>query len=124
MANFKIEKLNTIVIPVKDMERSRSFYKEVLGLREDFVENGMANYSVGSGDGKMTIMLHIIDEPEPVEKGVTFELMTDDVTAAVQSIKSGSGKIVQEPVDRDWGVKEAVIADPDGYWIWVVQPLS
>ncbi|HLS09805.1 VOC family protein [Lentibacillus sp.] len=124
MAHFKIEKLNTIVIPVKNMERSIDFYKNVLGLAEDFVEDGMAYFSVGSGEGKITIMLHIIDEPEPVEKGVTIELLTDDVTTAVESVKSAGRKIVQEPVDREWGVKEAVIADPDGYWIWIVQPLS
>jgi len=124
LAHFKIEKLNTIVIPVKNMERSIDFYKNVLGLAEDFVEDGMAYFSVGSGEGKITIMLHIIDEPEPVEKGVTIELLTDDVTTAVESVKSAGRKIVQEPVDREWGVKEAVIADPDGYWIWIVQPLS
>lgn len=124
MTNFKIEKLSTIVIPVKNMDRSIHFYKNVLGLTEEFIEDGMAYFSVGPGESKMTIMLHIIDEPEPVEKGVIFELLADNVTEAVASIKSAGGKIVQEPVDREWGVKEAVISDPDGYRIWIVQPLS
>lgn len=124
MANFKIEKINTIIIPVKDLDRSIDFYKNVLHLTEDFVENGMAYFSVGEGEGKISVMLHIIDEPDPVEKGIVFELMMDDVVPAVESIKNADGEIVQEPVDREWGVKEAVIADPDGYRIWIVQPLS
>ncbi|WP_404456855.1 VOC family protein (plasmid) [Virgibacillus necropolis] len=124
MANFHIEKINTIIIPIKDLERSIDFYKNVLNLTEDFVENGMAYFSVGEGDNKISVMLHIIDEPQPVEKGIVFELMTDDVVAAVDFIKSAGGEIVQEPVDREWGVKEAVIADPDGYRIWIVQPIS
>ncbi|UJL45269.1 VOC family protein [Virgibacillus sp. NKC19-16] len=124
MANFKIEKINTIIIPVKDLNRSIDFYKNVLHLTEDFVENGMAYFSVGQGEDEISIMLHIIDEPEPVEKGIVFELMTEDVVAAVESIKNVGEEIVQEPVDREWGVTEAVIADPDGYRIWVVQPLS
>ncbi|UFT98463.1 VOC family protein [Radiobacillus kanasensis] len=124
MADFTIKKLNTIIVPVKDLERSIHFYKHVLHLSEDFVENGMAYYSVGSGEGKLSIMLHIIDEPEPVEKGIVIELLLDDVHAAVSSIRKAGGEIVQEPIDREWGVKEAVIADPDGYKIWIVESLS
>ncbi|WP_164669504.1 VOC family protein [Virgibacillus doumboii] len=124
MANFKIEKINTIIIPVKDLDKSIDFYKNVLNLTEDFVENGMAYFSVGEGEGKISVMLHIIDEPEPVEKGIVFELITDDVAQAVASVKSAGGEMVQEPVDREWGVKEAVIGDPDGYRIWVVEPLD
>ncbi len=123
MAEFKIKKLNTIVVPVKDLDRSRTFYKDVLHLPEDFVENGMAFYSVGTGDGKVTVLLHLIDEPEPVEKGIVIEFEVDDVNKTVISIKEAGGQIIQEPIDREWGVKEAVIADPDGYNIWIVEPL-
>jgi len=124
MADFKIEKINTIIIPVKDLDKSIDFYKNTLNLTEDSVENGMAYFSVGKGESKINVMLHIIDKPEPVEKGIVFELITDDVDSAVESIKNAGGEIVQEPVDREWGVKEAVIADPDGYRIWIDQPLS
>ena len=40
------------------------------------------------------------------------------------AIRNAGGKIVQEPIDREWGVKEAVIADPDGHKIWLVEPLQ
>lgn len=73
MAEFKLIKVNTIVVHVKKMERSIDFYKNTLRLTEDFVEDGMAYFSIGSGDEKNTIMLHITDQPEPVEKGVIFE---------------------------------------------------
>ncbi|QDP41142.1 VOC family protein [Radiobacillus deserti] len=124
MADFKIQRLHTIIVPVKDLEKSITFYKDVLHLEEDFVENGMAYFSLGSGEGKVSFMLHIIDKPEPVEKGVVIELMVDDVIAAVSSIKNAGAEIVQEPIDREWGVKEAVVADPDGYKIWIVESLS
>ncbi|WP_053218598.1 VOC family protein [Virgibacillus senegalensis] len=124
MADFEIKRLHTIVVPVKDLERSISFYKDVLNLTEEFVENGMASYSVGSGEKKITLLLHIIDQPEPVEKGIVIEFEVDDVNKTVTSIREAGGQIIQEPVEREWGVKEAVIADPDGYNIWMVEPLS
>lgn len=124
MADFKIKKLNSIVIPVKDLTRSINFYKNVLGFTEDFAEDGMAWFTIGQEESKVSIMLHVIDEPEPVEKGIVFELLIDNLAAAILAVKNGGGKIVQEPIDREWGVKEAVIADPDGYKIWMVEPLS
>ena len=69
------------------------------------------------------ILLHIVDTPEPVEKGIVFELLVDDVMKAISSIKENQGIIIQEPINREWGVKEAVISDPDGYKIWIVQDL-
>ncbi len=124
MANFQIQKFNTIVVYVKNIERSIHFYKNVLKLKEDFVENGMAYFSVGSGEGKVTLMLHTADEPQPVDYGVSIEFLIDDVVGAVTAIRNAGGKIVQEPIDREWGVKEAVIADPDGHKIWLVEPLQ
>ncbi|SDM20026.1 VOC family protein [Sediminibacillus halophilus] len=124
MAEFQIKKLNTIVVPVKDLERSMTFYKDVLHLSQDFVENGMASYSVGYGEAKVTVLLHLIDKPEPVEKGIVIEFEVDNLNKTVSAIREAGGQIVQEPIDREWGVKEAVIADPDGYKIWMVEPLA
>ncbi|SDN93552.1 VOC family protein [Tenuibacillus multivorans] len=124
MADFRIERLNTVIIPVKDLERSIHFYHNVLRLHKGFVDKSMAYFSFGSDDHQPTILLHIMDEPEPVEKGMVIELLVDDLTSAVSSIKNAGGEIVQVPIDREWGVKEAVIADPDGYKIWIVQTLG
>ncbi|MUK89287.1 hypothetical protein GMD78_12985 [Ornithinibacillus sp. L9] len=123
MADFQIERLNTVIVPVKDLERSMHFYNHVLQLHRGFVDKSMAYFSIGSDENQTTILLHIIDKPEPVEKGMVIELLVDDVQSAVSSIKKAGGEIVQEPINREWGVKEAVIADPDGYKIWIVQNL-
>src|SRR5699024_12508313 len=53
---------------------------------------------------------------------IVIELMVGDLIACVTAVKHADGTIIQEPVKREWGVIEAVIADPDGYRIWVVQP--
>lgn len=119
MTHFTVKKLNTIIIPVKKMERSIDFYQNVLGLSLDYIEGSMAWFTIGD---ETSVMLHTIDKPEPVETGIVIELMVDDLIACVTAVKHADGTIIQEPVKREWGVIEAVIADPDGYRIWVVQP--
>lgn len=124
MADFQIERLNTIIIPVKDLKKSIHFYENVLHLQKGYVDESMAYFTFRTSDDHTTILLHIIDQPEPVEKGIVIELLVDDVISAVSSIKEAGGLIVQEPINREWGVKEAIIADPDGYKVWLVQSLE
>ncbi|MFD1413634.1 VOC family protein [Oceanobacillus jeddahense] len=124
MTDFQIEKLNTIVVPVKDLDRSTAFYKNVLHIEQGFTDKSMAFFSVGTPEHKITILLHIIDEPEPVEKGIVIEFLVDNVISAVSSLRNRNVEIVQDPTDRPWGVKETVIADPDGYKIWIVETVS
>lgn len=123
MNRLTIEKLNMIVIHVKEMERSIRFYRDVLGLAFDFEEEGMAYFSIGSETEKVSLMLHLTAEPEPADHGIGLDFKVNDVEALVSEIKEKGGLIVQEPIEREWGVKEAVIADPDGYKLWIVEPL-
>ncbi|MDM8101898.1 MULTISPECIES: VOC family protein [Oceanobacillus] len=123
MTDFRIEKLNTIVVPVKDLDRSIAFYKDILHLEQGFTDQSMAFISAGTSEHDTTILLHIIDEPEPVEKGMVIEFLVNDVSSAVSSLRNRNVKIIQDPIERPWGVKEAVIADPDGYRIWIVETI-
>lgn len=100
MANFKIEKLNTVVIPVKDLEKSIDFYENVLHLNKENVDGGMAYFHFGESDNNTTIMLHIIDQPEPVEKWIVIEFQVDDIMLAISSIKEAGGIIIQEPIKQ------------------------
>ncbi|WP_147210503.1 VOC family protein [Oceanobacillus sojae] len=113
-----------MVVPVKDLNRSIDFYKNVLHLEQTFTDESMAFFLVRASEEKTTILLHLIDEPEPVEKGVVIEFLVNDVTSAISSMKRKHTEVIQEPVNRPWGVKEAVISDPDGYRIWIVENLT
>ena len=123
MPKFHLYRVNTVIIPVKDLNESIQFYEEVLQLRKGYVDESMAYFSFGSDGNETTILLHVIDQPEPVEKGIVIELSVDDVVSAITSIKEAGGLVAQEPIDRDWGVKEAVIVDPNGYKLWISQPI-
>lgn len=106
MSKFHLDRVNTVIIPVKDLNESIQFYEEVLQLRKGYVDESMAYFSFGSDGNETTILLHVIDQPEPVEKGIVIELSVDDVVSAITSIKEAGGLVAQEPIDRDWGVKK------------------
>lgn len=124
MANFQIKGVNTVIIQVRDLEESIHFYNNILQLHKGYVDESMAYFSFGAEDNETTILLHTVDEPEPTEKGIVIELLVDNVLSAVTSIKKAGYTVIQDPVDREWGVKEAVIEDPDKYKIWLAQPLG
>ena len=124
MKAFKIEKVNMIVIHVREMERSIRFYRDVLGLSFDFAEEGMAYFSIGDESEKVSLMLHLTSEPEPADHGIGLDLKVNAIEAMVSVLREAGVLIVQNPIEREWGVKEAVIADPDGYKLWVIEPIN
>ncbi len=84
----------------------------------------MAYFSIGSESKKVSLMLHLTDKPELADHGIGLDFKVNDVEAMITAIKKMDAVIVQEPIEREWGVKEAVIADPDGYKLWVVEPMN
>lgn len=122
MSTFKVTGLRTLVLPVTNVEASTAFYKGVLGFEEDSATDGMVWLRIG--EQGIALLLHPIEKPEPVENGLVIELAVDNVDAAASAVGSSAGHVMQQPVDREWGVREAVVVDPDGYRIWLVQPLS
>src|SRR5690625_3683212 len=106
MAGFNIIGINTIIIQVKNLERSIHFYENVLQLNKDIVDENMAFFRVGTDKDKVTVLLHTVDAPQPSDKGMVIELLVDDVEAAVSFIKSAGGEILRLPVNQDWGVRE------------------
>lgn len=50
--------------------------------------------------------------------GVT-QVFVDDVGAACERVAAAGGRVLEEPAERPWGVRQAVLADPEGQ-TWVV----
>ena len=46
------------------------------------------------------------------------QVFVDDVAAACERATGAGGSILDEPADRPWGVRQAVVADPQGQrWV-------
>jgi catechol 2,3-dioxygenase-like lactoylglutathione lyase family enzyme len=105
-----IEKVDTVGIPSRDTERSRTFYVETLGLRPD--ERSSNEFWIGE-------TCFAIWEPErfgmdfqPMTSGIAL-LRVEDVAAARAELEAKGVEFVGETFDT--GVcPMAMFLDPDG----------
>jgi predicted enzyme related to lactoylglutathione lyase len=112
--------LHAVTIHIRDIQRARTFYREVLGLKE-LSFNEKASRAVFALPGTNTILsMHIMAsgeegrEPGTVS-GVVFS--HPDPTQACEELKRRGGTVTVEPQTVEvGGVKftRAVFADPDG----------
>ncbi len=121
-------------LPHLNPEESLTFYRDILGfdVRLDVGEGTMRWITVGPPDQPDTaIVLHppgvgndITDDEREVlhrliAKGSYFgiNLATDDLDATFAAIEAAGADIVQEPIEQDWGSRDAAFRDPAGNMI-------
>jgi catechol 2,3-dioxygenase-like lactoylglutathione lyase family enzyme len=115
-----ISGLHSVTVHIRDIQKARTFYREVLGLKElKFDEKG--SRAVFAIPGTSTLLSMHIQGPgeegrDPgTVSGVVFKHA--DPAAACEEIKRRGGTVTVEPKVIEFpGVKfvRAVIADPDG----------
>jgi len=113
-----IGKLSTIVLIVKDMDRSVSFYRDVVGLNVQM----HTPYWSGMDAGNIILGLHPESQHSKVAPGggCSFGFEVDDIQQTASSLRAKGVKFLMEPKHEDFGWL-AVFTDPDGYWIQLAQ---
>ncbi len=114
--------IQLIKIPVTDFARARAFYRDTLGLEEEFAVEayGWAQYKTGSlplciyavgmggGDGK--------------PGGETnFHLTVDDAKKAYAILQQRGAKLPCELLSSNDGCSFFMVADPDGNTFKIMQ---
>lgn len=121
-----------ITLVVKDLEASRGFYVDLLGMRQ--VPRPAFNFDgLWFQIGKFQI--HLIKEYEgstpagsqwPLDKTHTrcahFAFEVDDATAVVPLLKAKGVEILSGPKARPDGYIQTFIADPDGHAVELCSP--
>jgi catechol 2,3-dioxygenase-like lactoylglutathione lyase family enzyme len=126
-----LRSVGAITLFVDDPQRSKAFYEGVFDLTpiyedDDAVAFRFENMIVNLL--KSTAARDLID-PGPVasrEAGSRFQLTiwVDDADAACAELASRGVELLNGPIDREWGMRTACFADPDGH-IWeIAQELS
>lgn len=119
-------------IAVTDLERTKEFYEDGLGLEYawDFHNDaGVHNYYV-TGEELDTWLqfVHDPDDESPVEPGgiVHLALEVDDLDAVFDDIVNATGcEVLDGPITIDAAdARAAFIKDPDGYEIEIFQRLD
>ncbi len=120
---MNIKRVGNVILAVKDLAKSVSFYNEIIGLpikqqRKSWVDLG----SKGA-----LISLHPASESSPhsgtsIENGIAIGFLVGDIKSSIDELKSKGVKIHREIEEKDAG-KNAVILDPDDYMISLFEPI-
>jgi catechol 2,3-dioxygenase-like lactoylglutathione lyase family enzyme len=130
--------IHSSFLPQVDPEASVAFYRDVLDfeVRMDVGHGTMRWITVGPKDQPDTaIVLHppavgndiTDDERETLlalmAKGSYFgvNLGADDLDAVFAKIVASGADVVQEPIEQDYGVRDAAVRDPAGNLIRIQQ---
>jgi lactoylglutathione lyase len=122
------------MIRVGNLERSISFYTEILGMRllrrQDYPEGRFTNAFVGYCDESAGPVLELTHnwDTTTYDLGNGFghvALAVDDAYAACEQIKERGGRVTREAGPMKHGTTViAFVEDPDGYKIELIQKNS
>lgn len=115
------------MLRVTELDRSISFYTEVLGMRllrrKDYPEGRFTLAFVGYGEESENTVLELTHnwDTHEYDLGNAFghiAIGVDDVYAACERIRERGGEVVREPGPMKHGTTVlAFVRDPDGYAI-------
>ncbi|MES2093044.1 MAG: VOC family protein [Actinomycetota bacterium] len=122
--------ISAITLFVDDLEATKTFYSRVFGLDILFEDE---DSTVFRFDNTMINLLktsaaHGLIEPASVASAVTgsrlqLSLDVDDVDAVCAELTGRGVRLLNGPMDREWGIRTASFQDPGGH-IWeIAQPL-
>ncbi|MGB6454560.1 MAG: glyoxalase superfamily protein [Streptosporangiaceae bacterium] len=115
------------VLFVKDLDRVRDFYENVIGLECDHGDERSASFSLGP-DGLLLVNHAAADDllsPADVDhedaRGARSVQVTvvDDVDAAYAELRAKGVEFIRAPEDRSWGMRCAHFKDPEGN-VWEI----
>lgn len=89
---------------------------EVLGLREA-LRVAMPDRTVGHAElvaGEQVVMIGLAGGDRFGEVSSITLVFVDDVDATCERAAAAGGAVVGEAVDQPWGLRQALIADPEG----------
>jgi catechol 2,3-dioxygenase-like lactoylglutathione lyase family enzyme len=104
-------------LQVADVEATRSFYTDYLGLRtEEFNMGWVARYT--SPDTRANVQLVTRDATAPEDSVISVH--TDDVEGAYEEAQKLGYEIVHPITTEPWGVRRFFVRAPDGNVINIV----
>jgi catechol 2,3-dioxygenase-like lactoylglutathione lyase family enzyme len=103
-----------------DLDRSRRFYRDVLGLAvyREFGPAGDPGVVFFLGQGLLEVSGH---GPGPSGVSVMIWLQVRDVGAEHRRLAGAGVRVLREPTVEPWGLTEMWIEDPDGVRIVLVE---
>jgi catechol 2,3-dioxygenase-like lactoylglutathione lyase family enzyme len=126
MSGF-FSRVDTVFIPVRDVDRAREWYEAFLGWPCVWSTDSIAAFRSDAGGTCVTLLRHAypgMEEAEPrtpfVPQGVCFNLFAQEIEAAHEALRARDVP-VGPLMDHGGGVMEFLVTDPDGNSLSVVR---
>ncbi len=113
------------MLAVHDLEKSASFYKDVLGFTVYAIDD--PGWRFASKDHCLIMLGECRDAMSPGELGdhsYFAYLEVNDVDAYYEEVLAKGATIRQHPKDKPWGMREFAIETVDGHRIMIGQELK
>lgn len=100
------------VLPVKDLARTHAYYCSVLGFLEPWGFGDPPQYGGVRADLEQMPAIHFtVDESRG--PGEVFVIIRD-VDSYFAEVKTAGAEVIFDIGDRDYGMRDFMVADPDG----------
>lgn len=109
--------LKTIIYPVKDIAQAKALYTKLLGVEPTIDQPYYVGYSLAGQD--------IALDPNGHKKGLTGPVSywhVTDLKQSMQQLLDAGSQVQQDVQDVGGGKLVAVVKDPDGNSIGLIQP--
>jgi lactoylglutathione lyase len=115
-----------VTLFVDDLEEAKSFYQRVFDLPIDYQDDASAVFKFGElliNLLKTTSAPELINPAKVADKGAgsrfVITVPVEDVDATCEDLANKGVKLLNGPMDRPWGIRDASFVDPAGY-IWEI----
>ncbi len=117
---MQVRGVDFVLLSVSDMEKSRAFYRDTLGLKPA-AEWPPYWYEFEAGDATIALGTPPPNAPQPpYNGGMSLALAVADVKATVDELRAKGVPILQDTEDTPV-CHMALISDPDGNLLWLHQ---
>lgn len=124
-----MSKIQQIFLLVTDLETTRAFYEDALGLSVKAIGDSSVAYETGdcelkiNADFEPDVLAHFnLDEPPAENRGAgaihvlrVEEPLTDVYDRMERILNAEAGEVLIEPQSVPWGGRMFLVRDPDGY---------
>jgi catechol 2,3-dioxygenase-like lactoylglutathione lyase family enzyme len=121
-----LKSVGAITLFVESPKRSKAFYESVFELTPIYEDDDSAAFKFENTIVNLLAMRAAGDLIDPGAvagpgAGSSFQLTiwVDDADAACAELATRGVKLLNGPLDRDWGMRTASFTDPDGH-IWEI----
>lgn len=115
------KKINYVTLVVKDMQKSISFYKDVLGLS---VKMNMPQWTEFDTEGTTLALTpetaEMTVDPMNNHSGISLGFQVKDLDKAYSDLRKKGASFPMPPMDQGYGFS-ATFDDPNGYKITLTQ---